>query len=169
MADISFTKKTLQDLVDACAASLFQRYEDALDKITHLANRGGAILDADTVGGTSGAALWYSSSGTGGSDGNAGQPPAPKTYKQSASLAQNAYSAITTAQGGTFLVWVWNASTGGIGASAIIINSGNTAYLLGTLSTSTLCSIVLSGADVRFTNLNAATNVLYFGLTQIGW
>lgn len=38
----------------------------------------GGGLDADKVDNIQGTALWYSSSGTGGSDGNAGQPPAPK-------------------------------------------------------------------------------------------
>ena len=35
-------------------------------------------FNADTVDGVQGSAMWYSSSGTGGSDGNGGQPPAPK-------------------------------------------------------------------------------------------
>jgi len=40
----------------------------------------GGGLDADKVDGIQGTALWYSSNGTGGSDGNAGQPPAPKPH-----------------------------------------------------------------------------------------
>lgn len=35
-------------------------------------------IDADTVNAIAAPAFWYSSSGTGGSDGNGGQPPAPK-------------------------------------------------------------------------------------------
>jgi len=41
----------------------------------------GTGFDADTVDGVQGTSLWYSSSGTGGSDGNGGQPPAPKPNK----------------------------------------------------------------------------------------
>jgi len=55
-------------------------------------------LDADLVDGIHGAAMWYSSSGTGGSDGNAGQPPAPKSRVATDSdIGQ--YRAYTSASG----------------------------------------------------------------------
>ena len=50
--------------------------EGGLTKKVQAGTTGG--LDVDTVDGIHGLSMWYSSSGTGGSDGNGGQPPAPK-------------------------------------------------------------------------------------------
>jgi hypothetical protein len=42
-------------------------------------------LDVDLVDGIHGTAMWYSSTGTGGSDGNGGRPPTPKPTEYDAS------------------------------------------------------------------------------------
>ena len=50
MADITYAKPTWANgTTPAANATNIQAISDAIDKITHLANRGGAILDADTV------------------------------------------------------------------------------------------------------------------------
>jgi hypothetical protein len=102
------------------------------------------------------------------SDGNLGKPPAPKTYTSVASLAQNAYSAFTLVDGCTFLIVGWNATYGG-SAVAIVRRWGTSLFLFGTIATHANVSIVLSGTDVRMTNLNAGQSDIHTSITQIAW
>lgn len=93
---------------------------------------------------------------------------APQTVIQKAVKAQNEYIAITSAANCIYLAVVSNNSSG-VGAAYIIVNLGGSAYAIAALKTSTDCSVAVSGADVRFTNLRADTSTLWATLTQIGW
>ncbi len=83
MADITFSKPTYTNGTNALSAATFQPLANALDEIAHEANRTG-VLSADKVNG----ADVFTTSGAGGDDGNAGQPPAPKPTNTSGAVGR---------------------------------------------------------------------------------
>jgi len=157
MAIGAYTKTTWAD-----SPSTTSPMSDA--NLQHLEDQVKNITDAAVSGGADPTKIWTSTN-----DGNAGKAPMPKTTKIEGALLQNAYHTVTlpASGGGCYLVWAWNASTGGAGAGAIIY-AGNIAYKLFDLATSAVVSITVSGCDVRGVNLYTPSTIS-FAVIQVSW
>jgi hypothetical protein len=104
------------------------------------------------------------------SDGNGGQPPAPKTtIGTTAGLADGANEhVVMSAVTGVFHVMGINGANGKV-VSSIIYNSAGTLYRNDT-STDASITITHSGSDIIFTKVSGGGTVaISYAITQMGW
>ena len=170
MADITYSKPTWVDGSSvALSAANLQAISDAVDKICHLANRGGAVLEADKMASQLAAAFWYSSSGTGGSDGNGGQPPMGKaTTIITGSLAQNAtYDISVLGITGFYAIYAFQNTSAGRCSSFAFVSDG-TVFATAN-QTNADVSISASTTNIRFTQLAAAAAALSVVIVRMGY
>ena len=142
---IGYTKKTWANGgPPALSAANLQALDDAVEAACD-------GLDAMPAA----AALWYSSSGTGGSDGNGGQPPAPKSYSLGTfTIAGNGLSSklLTMGYKSKAIITVRSDSNLGLGGT-FFVEAGQPA-LNGYIS-------AFSGAGYYTVTFNGTTNDLY--------
>ncbi len=172
MADITFTKPTwVNGTTPAINGTNLQAQSDALDAVCHKANRGSAVLVADQLGSQLAAAFWYSSSGTGGSDGNGGQPPAPKAVKWTGELASGIAQSFTLpASNGTWLVTATNDSSTNVARVAIIqYTYGGHSISNALADAGSGVTITLSGADVVITNTSGSSASMSASVIRLAW
>jgi len=103
-------------------------------------------------------------------DGNGGQPPAPKSYRQAntASLAQDAYVDYAIPTNGAYLVTVQHLGTG-VMCSYHVYNNGGVAYGADLNVATGYIEITCITSYVRVKQKSASDSSLSVLLTEIGW
>lgn len=133
----------------------------------------GSGLDADFCDGIHGNAMWYSSSGTGGSDGNGGQPPAPKALTASATVATSTWVTLFTlpAKRGSYIVQASLVDTAPYQYSAIAlvtVSAAGAAARLVSYSGDAGIEIQLSGLSVQIRQNSGGANAVVASLANVG-